>query len=47
VSEELDQLASEIAEAKNLPLADQPAAFEAIRQRLESMIADSRPQQAE
>jgi hypothetical protein len=47
VSEELDQLAREIAQAKDLPLEAQPEAFEAIRLRLESMIADSRPQQAE
>jgi len=42
MSELLDELAGEIASARDLPLAEQPAAFEAIRQKLESMIADTR-----
>jgi antitoxin component of RelBE/YafQ-DinJ toxin-antitoxin module len=52
MSELLDQLATEIALAKDLPLDQQPAAFELIRQKLESMIADARsetkgPEEAE
>lgn len=47
MSELLDQLSGEIAQAKSLPLDQQPAAFEAIRQKLEAMIADSRPQETE
>ena len=47
MSELLDQLSGEIAQAKTLPLDQQPAAFEVIRQKLEAMIADSRPQETE
>lgn len=47
MSELLDDLSGEIAKARELPLDQQPAAFEIIRQKLESMIADSRPQDAE
>lgn len=47
MSELLDDLSSQIANASELPLAEQPAAFEQIRSRLEQMIADSRPQSAE
>jgi hypothetical protein len=42
LSEILDQLAVDIKDAQQLPLEEQPAAFESIRQRLEAMIADSR-----
>lgn len=42
MSEILEQLALEITNARQLPLDEQPAAFEAIRQKLEAMIADSR-----
>lgn len=47
MSEILDQLSAEIAAAKDLPLAEQPAAFETIRQQLESLIADARAEEAE
>lgn len=47
MSELLDDLSGEIAKARALPLDQQPAAFEAIRQKLEAMIADSRPQDSE
>jgi hypothetical protein len=47
MSELLDDLSSEIANARQLPLDEQPAAFEVIRQKLEAMIADSRPQDSE
>jgi hypothetical protein len=47
MTEILDELSKEIAQARELPLDQQPAAFEAIRARLESMIADTRPQEAE
>lgn len=47
MSELLEQLSGEIATAKSLPLDQQPAAFEAIRQKLEAMIADSRSQETE
>jgi hypothetical protein len=47
MSELLDDLSGEIAKARQLPLDQQPAAFEVIRQKLEAMIADSRPQDAE
>lgn len=43
--EQIDQLASEIEAIKTLPLEQQPAAFEAIRLRLEEMIADKRSQE--
>jgi hypothetical protein len=47
MSDLLDDLSGEIANARQLPLDEQPAAFEVIRQKLEAMIADSRPQDAE
>ena len=47
MSELLDQLSQEITQAKSLPLDQQPAAFEVIREKLEAMIADSRPQETE
>ena len=47
MSELLDDLSGEIAKARELPLDQQPAALEAIRQQLEAMIADSRPKDAE
>ena len=47
MSELLDDLSGEIAKARELPLDQQSAAFELIRQMLEAMIADSRPQDAE
>lgn len=47
MSELLDQLAVEISTARDLPLAEQPAAFESIRVKLESMIADNRQQDSE
>ncbi len=47
MSELLDDLSGEIAMARQLPLDQQPAAFEVIRQKLEAMIADSRPQDSE
>lgn len=47
MSELLDDLSGEISKARELPLDQQPAAFEVIRQRLEAMIADSRPQDSE
>lgn len=47
MSEQLDDLSGEIAKVRELPLGEQPAAFEVIRQRLEAMIADSRPQDSE
>jgi hypothetical protein len=47
MSELLDDLSGEIAKARALPLDQQPAAFEAIRQKLEAMIAESRPQDSE
>lgn len=47
MSEPLDDLSGEIAKARQLPLDQQPAAFEVIRQQLEAMIADSRPQDSE
>ena len=47
MSELLDDLSGEIAKARALPLDQQPAAFEVIRQKLEAMIADSRPQDSE
>jgi hypothetical protein len=47
MSELLDDLSGEIAKARQLPLDQQPAAFEVIRQKLEAMIADSRPQDSE
>lgn len=47
MSELLDDLSGEIAKARELPLDQQSAAFEVIRQKLESMIADSRPQDSE
>lgn len=47
MSELLDDLSAEIATARQLPLDQQPAAFELIRQKLEAMIADSRPQDSE
>ena len=47
MSELLDEISGEIAKARQLPLDQQPAAFEAIRQQLEAMIADSRPKDAE
>lgn len=47
MSELLDDLSGEIAKARELPIDQQPAAFEEIRQKLEAMIADSRPQDSE
>ena len=47
MSELLDDLSGEIAKARSLPIDQQPAAFEVIRQKLEAMIADSRPQDSE
>ena len=47
MSDSLDELALEISGARDLPLADQPAAFEAIRLKLEAMISDNRPQETE
>jgi hypothetical protein len=47
MSELLDDLSGEIVKARQLPLDQQPAAFEVIRQKLEAMIADSRPQDSE
>ena len=47
MAELLDDIAGEIAKAREMPLDQQPAAFEAIRQKLEAMIADSRPQDSE
>ena len=47
MSELLDDLSGEIAAARQMPLDEQPAAFEVIRQKLEAMIADSRPQDSE
>jgi hypothetical protein len=47
MSELLDDLSGEIAKARELPLDQQPAAFEVIRQKLEAMIADSRPKDSE
>ena len=47
MSELLDDLSGEIAKARSLPVDQQPAAFEVIRQKLEAMIADSRPQDSE
>jgi hypothetical protein len=47
MSELLDDLSGEIAKARALPLDQQPAAFEVIRQKLEAMIADSRPKDSE
>ena len=44
MSDLLDELAVEISSARELPLAAQPAAFEAIRAKLEAMISDNRPQ---
>jgi hypothetical protein len=42
MSELIDEISSEIARARDLPLSEQPAAFEVIRLRLEAMIADTR-----
>lgn len=47
MSELLDDLSGEIARTRELPLDQQSAAFEVIRQKLEAMIADSRPQDSE
>lgn len=47
MSELLDDLSGEIEKARELPLDQQSAAFEQIRQKLEAMIADSRPQDSE
>jgi hypothetical protein len=47
MSELLDEISGEIAKARQLPLDQQPAAFESIRQQLEAMIADSRPEDSE
>ena len=47
MSEQLDQLAVEISSARELPLSQQPAAFEAIRLKLEAMISDNRQQETE
>ena len=47
MSELLDDLSGEITKARQLPIDQQPAAFEAIRQQLEAMIADSRPEDSE
>jgi hypothetical protein len=47
MSELLDQLAVEISSTRELPLAEQPAAFEAIRLKLEAMISDNRPEETE
>jgi hypothetical protein len=47
MSELLDDLSGDIAKARQLPLDQQTAAFEVIRQKLEAMIADSRPQDSE
>jgi len=47
MSELLDNLSGEIAKTRELPLDQQSAAFEIIRQKLEAMIADSRPQDSE
>ena len=47
MSDQLENLASEIEAAKALPIEEQPAAFETIRRKLEDMIADSRPQETE
>jgi hypothetical protein len=47
MSELLDDLSGEIAKARQLPIDQQPAAFEAIREQLEAMIADSRPEDSE
>jgi hypothetical protein len=44
MSDLLDELAVEISSARELPLAEQPAAFEA---KLEAMISDNRPQETE
>jgi hypothetical protein len=40
-SEQMQELHAEITRATELPLAEQAAAFEMIRSKLESMIADS------
>jgi hypothetical protein len=47
MSELLDNLSGEIAKTRELPLDKQSASFEIIRQKLEAMIADSRPQDSE
>jgi hypothetical protein len=47
MSEQLDQLAVEISSARELPLSQQPEAFEAIRLKLEAMISDNRQQETE
>ena len=47
MSDLLDELAVEISSARELPLAEQPAAYEAIRAKLEAMISDNRPQETE
>ena len=47
MSELLDDLSGEIAKTRELPLDQQSAASEVIRQKLEAMIADSRPQDSE
>ena len=47
MSELLDDLSGEIAKTRELPLEQRSAAFEVIRQKLEAMIADSRPQDSE
>lgn len=47
MSEQLDQLAVEISSARELPLSKQPAAFEAIRLKLEAMISDNRQKETE
>lgn len=47
MSDLLDELAVEISSARELPLSEQPSAFEAIRAKLEAMISDNRPQETE